>query len=73
MDLLPAWLVFSKSQADRFFQAYGAADAMRRRGRAWALNVCAVAFPYYVGKNAQIEAWARQGLRRVLQDWELGA
>lgn len=67
-DLQPAWNLFSGDSRRTFLTESGADDAMRLRGRGWALSQALIALPYYWQSNPGIVRQALHALDLVLTD-----
>ena len=67
-DLQPAWNVFTERSRRTFFAELRVDEAMRLRGRGWALSQALIALPYYWDTNPGIVAQALQALAQVLGD-----
>jgi aminoglycoside phosphotransferase (APT) family kinase protein len=69
-DLQPAWNLFSGNSRHTFLTALETDDAMRLRGRGWALSQALIALPYYWHTNRGIVRQALQALEFVLGEDE---
>ncbi|MFB9955563.1 aminoglycoside phosphotransferase family protein [Cellulomonas denverensis] len=67
-DLQPAWNLFTGPDRRTFLTAVHADDAMRLRGRGWALAQALIALPYYWRTNPGIVRQALHALELVLSD-----
>lgn len=67
-DLQPAWNLFAGDSRRTFLAELKADDAMRLRGRGWALSQALIALPYYWQTNPGIIAQALHALEQVLTD-----
>lgn len=67
-DLQPAWNLFSGESRRTFLGELCADDAMRLRGRGWALSQALIALPYYWQTNPGIVRQALHALDLVLTD-----
>ncbi|GAA4755958.1 aminoglycoside phosphotransferase family protein [Modestobacter marinus] len=68
VDLLPAWNLFDAAGRAVFLSALGADEAVRLRGRGWALAQAVIALPYYWTTNPGMVAQAQRALAEVLAD-----
>lgn len=69
-DLQPAWNLFPAASRRTFFAELQVDDAMRVRGRGWALSQALIALPYYWETNAGIVTQALHALDLVLGEPE---
>lgn len=69
-DLLPAWNLFTGASRRTFLARLHVDDAMRLRGRGWALSQALIALPYYWETNPGIVRQAKRALDLVLRDDE---
>lgn len=69
-DLQPAWNSFSGESRRAFLAGTHADDAMRLRGRGWALSQALIALPYYWQTNPGIVSQALRTLRFALRENE---
>ena len=70
VDLLPAWMLLDQ-QSRKVFRATSDADGdMWRRGRAWALSIGVIAFPYYRHSRPDHAAISKRQVVEVLADVE---
>jgi aminoglycoside phosphotransferase (APT) family kinase protein len=67
-DLQPAWNLFLRTSRRTFLDELQADEAMRLRGRGWALSQALIALPYYWNTNAGIVRQALNTLDLVLSD-----
>lgn len=67
-DLLPAWNLFGGQSGRVFLEALDADEAMRLRGRGWALSQALVALPYYWETNPGIVGQALRAVGEVLAE-----
>ena len=67
-DLQPAWNVFAGTSRRAFLDELHVDEAIRLRGRGWALAQAVLALPYYWDTNPGIVRQARHALTRVLGD-----
>jgi aminoglycoside phosphotransferase (APT) family kinase protein len=67
-DLQPAWNLLPGGSRRTFLEALQAGEAMRLRGRGWALAQAVMALPYYWETNPGIVAQALRALDLVLAD-----
>jgi aminoglycoside phosphotransferase (APT) family kinase protein len=67
-DLQPAWNVFAGTSRRAFLDELLVDEAMRLRGRGWALAQAVVALPYYWDTNPGIVRQALHALTQVLGD-----
>lgn len=67
-DLLPAWNLFAENSRRTFLAEVGTDDAMRLRGRGWALSQALIALPYYWETNPGIVRQALHALDLVVHD-----
>jgi aminoglycoside phosphotransferase (APT) family kinase protein len=67
-DLQPAWNLFTGESRRRFLNDLRADEAMRLRGRGWALSQALIALPYYWDTNPGIVRQALRAFRLVLED-----
>ena len=67
-DLQPAWNVFAEESRHTFLFELRTDDAMRLRGRGWALSQALIALPYYWETNPGLVRQARRALDLVLHD-----
>ena len=70
VDLLPAWMLFDQQARKVFRIASGADDDMWRRGRAWALSIGIIAFPYYRHSRPDHAAVSKRQVEEVLLEFE---
>ena len=68
VDLLPAWMLFDEHSRIVFRTASGADDDMWQRGRAWALSIGIIAFPYYRHTRPDHAAVSKRQVEEVLLD-----
>lgn len=68
VDLLPAWAVLDAPAREAFRTRLAVDDATWRRGRAWALSIALIAFPYYWHTMPARCAASRAMARAVLAD-----
>jgi aminoglycoside phosphotransferase (APT) family kinase protein len=67
-DLLPAWNLFAEASRHTFLDELRTDEAMRLRGRGWALSQAVIALPYYWETNPGIVRQALHALDLVLHD-----
>lgn len=67
-DLQPAWNLFPGDIRRAFLAELEGDDAMRLRGRGWALSQALIALPYYWETNPGIVTQATRALNLVLAD-----
>ena len=70
VDLLPAWMLFDQQSRKVFRAASGVDDDMWRRGRAWALSIGIIAFPYYRQSRPDHAAVSKRQVEAVLVDMQ---
>ena len=68
VDLLPAWMLFDQQSRKVFRTASGADNDMWRRGRAWALSIGIIAFPYYRQSRPDHAAVSERQVEAMLAD-----
>lgn len=71
VDLIVAWNLFDAAGRAAFREAIAVDEPMWARGRAWALSIGIIAYPYYVGTNASLAAVSRHQIGQVLTDLSL--
>jgi aminoglycoside phosphotransferase (APT) family kinase protein len=67
-DLQPAWNVFAGANRRAFLTELRVDEAMRLRGRGWALSQALIALPYYWSTNPGMVRQALRALDLVLTD-----
>lgn len=70
-DLQPAWNLFPAASRRTFLTELQVDDAMRLRGRGWALSQALIALPYYWQTNTGIVRQALHALDLVLREHEV--
>jgi len=68
VDLIVAWNLLDAPARAVFRDAVAVDDATWDRGRAWALTIGVVAYPYYVDSNPALAAVSRYQMGQVLAD-----
>ena len=68
VDLLPAWMLLEASSRQTFRSLCGADEGTWRRGRAWALSIGIVAYPYYRHSRPDHTAISKRQVEQVLAD-----
>ncbi|MGO4382839.1 aminoglycoside phosphotransferase family protein [Specibacter sp. RAF43] len=73
VDLIVAWNLLDPDSRQQFRQSLTVSDAMWQRGRAWALTIGLVAYPYYIDSNPALAAVSKYQIQQVLQELTSGA
>jgi aminoglycoside phosphotransferase (APT) family kinase protein len=68
VDLIVAWNLLDAPARAVFRDAVAVDDATWDRGRAWALTIGVVAYPYYVDSNPALAGVSRYQIEQVLAD-----
>lgn len=69
IELIAGWSLFDAERRDAYFSALGFVDdAMRLRGRAWAVSAAVNAIPYYRDTNPDIVERSWRAISAVLAD-----
>ena len=68
VDLLPAWMLLTEQSRRVFRLASGADGDMWQRGRAWALSIGIIAYPYYRHSRPDHAAVSKRQVEEVLAD-----
>lgn len=68
VDLIVAWNLLDHTGRAIFRDALDADEPMWRRGRAWALSIGLVAYPYYVDTNPALARVSKYQIEQVVAD-----
>lgn len=68
VDLIVAWNLLDDAGRLAFRRSLAVPDGAWERGRAWALSIGLVAFPYYVGLNPALADASKYQIEQVLAD-----
>jgi aminoglycoside phosphotransferase (APT) family kinase protein len=68
VDLIVAWNLLEADGRTAFRLAFGVDQATWERGRAWALSVGVIAYPYYVHTNPALARVSKYQIEQVVAD-----
>jgi aminoglycoside phosphotransferase (APT) family kinase protein len=68
VDLIVAWNLLEGGARTAFREAVGVDQATWERGRAWALSIGVIAYPYYVHTNPALARVSRYQIEQVVAD-----